>query len=151
MKVKLMPMLVGAFAFIVVSTPIAIKAQAFMSDQAQPAHTNHHGGWDQLNLSDQQKQQMKQIQEDTRSRIQAILTPQQQEQIKTAMQNHQAGQAHQGRESAMTALNLSDEQKAKMKEIMQAQKNRMDAILTTEQKQKLEQMRQQHQQQQNNQ
>ncbi len=145
MKVKLMPILVGAFAFIVVATPMAIKAQAFMSDQAQPTHANHHGVWDQLNLSDQQKKQMKEIQEDTRRQMQAILTPQQQEQLKTTMQNHQAGQAHQGRNSAMAALNLSDEQKAKMKEIMQAQKTRMEAVLTTAQKQQLEQMRQQHQ------
>ncbi|HEY9728564.1 MAG TPA: Spy/CpxP family protein refolding chaperone [Chroococcales cyanobacterium] len=150
MKIKLMPMVAGAIALSVVATPLIIKAQAQTPNQTQPAHAHHQRKWDQLNLSDQQKAQLQQIQKDTHTQIEAVYTPEQREQLKTARQNrqaHQAGQAHQGRHSMMAALNLTDAQKAKIKAIKEAQKARMQAILTPEQQQQLQQMHQQWQQQ----
>jgi Spy/CpxP family protein refolding chaperone len=123
----------------------------------------HHGKWDQLNLTDAQKQQLRQIGKDTHDQIQAVLTPDQQAQLKTLMQNrqgqnHQAGQDHQGGQNLWASLNLTDAQKAKIKAIQEAQKPRMQAVFTPEQQQQLQQMRQQwqqmqqqRQQQQNNQ
>lgn len=161
MKIKLMPIVAGAIALSVVATPLIIKAQAQTTNQAQPARAHHHGKWDRLNLSDQQKAQLQQIQKDTHTQIEAVLTPEQLEQLKTAKQNRQAnqtGQARQGRHSMMAALNLTDDQKAKIKAIKEAQKARMQAILTPAQQQQLQQMheqwkqqRQQQQQQPNNQ
>jgi len=153
MKIKLMPMLAGAIALSVVATPFIVNAQSGMSDQAQPTNSRHQGKWDKLNLSDQQKAQLQQIKNDTRTQIEAVLTPQQLEQLKTARQNHQAnqanqpGQGHRGKHSAMAALNLTDAQKAKIKEIKDSQKARMQAILTPEQQQQLQQMHQQWRQQ----
>ncbi|HEY9601952.1 MAG TPA: hypothetical protein V6C85_10100 [Allocoleopsis sp.] len=154
MKIKLMPMLAGAIALSVGVMPFAIKAQAQTPDSAQPAHAHHHSKWDQLNLSEQQKAQLQQLEKDTRTQIEAVLTPQQLEQLKAARQNHQPHQAGQGRHSAMAALNLTDAQKAKIKAIKEAKKARMQAILTPQQQQQLQQMhqqwQQQHQQQQHN-
>ena len=149
MKIKLMPLLAGAIALSAVATPFIVKAQAETPNQSAPTQTTpqRQGRWNKLNLSDQQKEQMRQIHKDVRSQIEAVLTPQQLEQLKTARQNRQAGQAPQGRRSVMASLNLSDEQKAKIKDIKQAQKRRFEAVLTANQKQQLEQMRQQRKQQ----
>jgi Spy/CpxP family protein refolding chaperone len=139
-KIKLMPMLAGAVALTVVATPLVVNAQANTSSQpllAQANRQDRQSKWDKLNLSEEQKQQLRQIQEETRAQMQALLTPEQQEQFKTAMQNRQ------GRNSGKTALNLSEEQKAQMRQIMEAKKSRMQAILTPAQQQQLEQMRQQ--------
>ncbi|MBD0344668.1 MAG: Spy/CpxP family protein refolding chaperone [Coleofasciculus sp. Co-bin14] len=139
MKIKLMPMLAGAVALSVVATPLIVQAQANTSTQpllAQANRQDRQGKWDKLNLSEQQKEQLRQIQQETRAQMQALLTPEQQEQFNTAMQNRQ------GR-SGKTALNLSEEQKAQMRQIMEAKKSRMQAILTPAQQQQLEQMRQQ--------
>jgi periplasmic protein CpxP/Spy len=140
MKIKLMPMLAGAVALTVVATPLIVKAQANTSSQpllAQANRQDRQGKWDKLNLSAQQQEQLRQIQEETRAQMQAILTPEQQEQFNTARQNRQ------GSWSGKTALNLSEEQKVQMRQIMEAKKSRMQAILTPAQQQQLEQMRQQ--------
>jgi Spy/CpxP family protein refolding chaperone len=139
-KIKLMPMLAGAVALTVVATPLVVNAQANTSNQpllAQANRQDRQSKWDKLNLSEEQKQQLRQIHEETRAQMQALLTPEQQEQFNTAMQNRQ------GSRSGKTALNLSEEQKAQMRQIMEAKKSRMQAILTPAQQQQLEQMRQQ--------
>jgi Spy/CpxP family protein refolding chaperone len=159
MKIKLMPLLAGLITLSAVATPFVVKAQAQTPDQPTQTTHQHHGKWDKLGLSDQQKAQLEQIRKDTHTQIQAVLTPDQQAQIKTLMQNrqgqnHQAGQAHQGRQNLWASLNLTDAQKAKIKAIRDAQKSSMQAVLTPAQQQQLQQMRQQwqqqHQQQQNN-
>ena len=155
MKIKLMPMLAGVIAVSVAATPLIVKAQANSSTQPVPTQSNqrYQGKWDKLNLSDQQKAQLRQIHDETRTQMEAVFTPQQLEQLKAAGQNHQARQAgqarqaRQGKDSIMAALNLTDAQKAKLKEIKDAKKARMQAVLTPEQQQQLQQMRQQWQQQ----
>ena len=149
MKIKLMPMLGGLVALSLATAPFIIKAQAETPDQPAPAqttHQHHQGKWDQLNLTDAQKQQLRQIGKETHDQIQAVLTSDQQAQLKAAMQNHQAGQAHQGRQNLWASLNLTDDQKAKIKAIKDAQKARMQALLTPAQQQQLQQMQQQWQQ-----
>lgn len=159
MKIKLMPMLAGAIALGVVATPFAVKAQAHHSGQpllAQAQRQEHQGKWAKLNLTDAQKEQMRQIKKDTHDQIQAILSQEQQDKLKTLMQNrrgqhqqgqHQQGQNRQARRNVMAELNLTDDQKAKIKQIMEQQKARMQAVLTTEQQQQMQQMRQNWQQQ----
>lgn len=158
MKIKLMPMLAGAIALGVVATPFAVKAQAHHSGQpllAQAQRQEHQGKWAKLNLTDAQKEQMRQIRKDTHNQIQAILTQDQLDKLKTLMQNrrgqnrqgqNQQGQNRQARRNVMAELNLTDDQKAKIKQIMEQQKTRMQQVLTTEQQQQLQQMRQNWQQ-----
>ncbi len=158
MKIKLMPMLAGAIALTVVAAPFAVKAQANHSGHpllAQAQRQEHQGKWAKLNLTDAQKEQMRQIKKETRDQMQAILTQEQQEKLKSLMQNrrgqsrqgqNQQGQNRQARRNVMAELNLTDDQKAKIKQIMEQQKARMQQVLTPEQQQQLEQMRQNWQQ-----
>lgn len=163
MKIKLMPMIGGLIALSIAAAPFIVKAQAQTPDQSTPTQTtprNHHGKWDQLNLSDTQKAQLKTIHEETRTLIKGVLTPEQQTQIQTMMQQHQqnrqAGQqAGKARHDRWASLNLTDDQKAKIKAIRDAQKTKMQAVFTPAQQQQLQQMRaqwqQKHQQQNTNQ
>ncbi|OUC11835.1 MAG: hypothetical protein B0A82_25325 [Alkalinema sp. CACIAM 70d] len=88
----------------------------------------------ELNLSQQQVDQIKQIHQSTRSKIEALLTPEQKAQIKAAAGNGQ------GRRGGMkAAANLTDAQKAQIKEIMKASREQMKQVLTPEQQAKLQQ------------
>lgn len=157
MKIKLMPMLAGVLVLGAVAAPFAVNAQANPSVKLLMAQAQRQGKeskWAKLNLTDAQKQQMRQIKEETRAQIQEVLTPEQRAQMETMKQNRQGQngqrQARQGqgrRGGMMASLNLTEEQKARIKEIMQSQKARMDQVLTAEQRQQIEQMRSQWQQQ----
>ena len=144
MKIKLMPMLAGAIVFGAIATPFALNAQANPSAQPLLAQAQQHQSkWSQLNLTEQQQQQMRQIREETRTQMQSILTPEQQQKLQAAMQNGQ-GRNNQAWREVMASL--TDEQKAKKRELMQQQKSRFEGILSAQQKQQMEQMRQECQQ-----
>lgn len=144
MKIKLMPMLAGAIVLGAIATPFALNAQANPSVQPLLAQAQQHQSkWSRLNLTEQQQQQMSQIKEETRTQMQSILTPEQQQKLQAAMQNGQ-GRNNQAWREVMASL--TDEQKAKKRELMQQQKSRFEGILTAQQKQQMEQMRQECQQ-----
>lgn len=159
-------MLGGLIALSVVTAPFIVKAQAQTSDQSAPTQTtrkNHRAKWHKLNLTDAQKAQLKTIHEETRTLIKGVLTSEQQAKLQTMMQerqqNRQAGQqAGKGRQNRWASLNLTEDQKAKIKAIKEAQKPKMQAVFTPSQQQQIQQMRaqwqqmrQQRQQQNNNQ
>ena len=75
-----------------------------------------------LNLTDAQKAQIKQIQVETRQKINAVYTPEQQEKLSTA-----------NRQRQRVNLNLSPDQKARIQAIQQDAKRQMQGILTPEQ------------------
>ncbi len=141
MKLKLMPMLVGAIALTLAATPLAVKAQANTSGQMLISEGQKQGRWAALNLTQEQRDQMAQIRQQTRSQIEALLTPEQRDKFKAAMESKQ------GRRAAIAAMNLSDAQKTQMRAIKESAKSKIDAILTQEQRQQLQQMRQTRQQQ----
>lgn len=146
MKTKLMPLLAGLITISAVATPLLVKAQDEAPIRPPQATQQHRQGQrSQLNLSDAQKQQLRQIEQDTRTQMQAVLTSEQQEKLKTLIQQNRQGN-RQKHQDVWSQLNLSDAQKTKIQEIRQAQKTQMDAVFTPEQKQQMQQMRQQWQQ-----
>lgn len=125
----------GVVSLLLAATPVI----PLFTHTAVAASARAGGGenkLEQLNLSDAQKAQMKQIRESTRQQLDAIFTPEQKEQLRTARQQHQKPK-----------LNLSADQKAQMKAIHQKAESQMEAIMTPEQKQKFQEMRQQRRQQ----
>lgn len=93
--------------------------------QQKPESTkeNHarNGEKNQLNLTDTQKAQIQQIHQQTRQRINAVYTPEQQELIRTAKPHQRVN------------LKLSADQKAKIQAIHQDAKRLRQGILTPEQ------------------
>ncbi len=92
--------------------------------------------WSDLNLTDAQKAQMKQIREQTKTKIAALLSPEQQTQFKAASQG-----SHESPMKVLRSLNLSKEQKQQAREIMRDQRQQIQAILTPEQQAKMKEHR----------
>jgi len=129
---KLFPLLTGAF-LLSIAVPYSMPAHA---QESQPAPVERHNKLMELNLTPEQQTQIRQIEQDTREQVKAILTPEQQAQFKAAREN--GG----NKRELWSSLNLTSEQKAKMREIRESSKQKFDAVLTSEQLEKLRQMRQ---------
>jgi periplasmic protein CpxP/Spy len=86
---------------------------------------------DKLNLTDAQKTKLKEIRESSREKMKAILTPEQQEKLRTAR----------AQKKKPTDLNLTEDQKTKLKALRASTKTEIMAVLTPEQKQKLQELR----------
>jgi Spy/CpxP family protein refolding chaperone len=146
MKIKLMPMLAAVMAISAVATPLTLKAQPIHGQPLLAQAQQHPGKRAQLNLTDAQKSQLRQIEIDIQNQMQSVLTAEQREKLKTLRQQNSQGN-RQARRDVMSQLNLSEAQQAKIQELRKAQQARMDAVFTPEQKQQLQQMHQQWQQQ----
>lgn len=135
MQLKLIPMLAGTIALALATTPLAVKAEPALSQL--PTQTQETPGRQRLQLTQEQKAKMAEIRNNTRSQIEAILTPQQKEQLKAAMQ-----EPRQRRRETFAALNLTPEQQTQMRQIRQSAKSQFEAVLTPEQRQQMQQNRQ---------
>jgi hypothetical protein len=95
MKVKLMPMLAAVMALATAATPFTVKAQAIPSGQKLLAQAQQQQfQWAQLNPSDVQKRQRRQMGRKTRKPLQAVYTALQWEKLKNLKASRQ-GQNHQ--------------------------------------------------------
>jgi Spy/CpxP family protein refolding chaperone len=97
---------------------------------------------------------MRQLHQETREKIEEVFSSDQLAQYKTAMQNRRGGmQGDAGQMNSSTAqgnsnkrqnifasLNLSQDQQAKIREIMQSSRTRMSSILTDSQRAQMQQM-----------
>jgi periplasmic protein CpxP/Spy len=152
-KIKPLSLLAGAIAL---SLSFASALPAFSQSTGkppappeQPTEQNRmprHRNF--LNLTADQQAQMEQIHQDTRSQIDNILTAEQKAQLEAAREN--GGAPRRGENRGMPgrgfdSLNLTDEQRSQIESVRSAAKEKMDAILTPEQRQQMEQHRQEHQ------
>ncbi|BAY09303.1 Spy/CpxP family protein refolding chaperone [Calothrix sp. NIES-2098] len=159
MKVKALSLVAGAIALTLAATPFAVKAQSSFSSnklvaQAQNTQTpkaRKNAIWQQLGLTDAQKSQIEAIRRDTRTQMEGVLTQEQKDQIRAQFQARQAqrGQPQAGQQpgqrpkrGGFAALNLTDAQKTQMKQIMQSSQQKIQAVLTPEQRTKLQELRQ---------
>jgi periplasmic protein CpxP/Spy len=150
MKRQILSLLAGATLIV---TPLIANTQ--------PASAYGFGGgglpghmMKDLNITEQQKTQLQAIREKTRSRIEAVLTDAQKQQLAATKQQKMA-ELKQRRESGQKrgegkgkrggmkgvfeSLNLSEQQKSQIKTIMQESRKEMSSVLTAEQKAKIRQ------------
>lgn len=154
MKLKLMPILLGAIALagsFASVLPLAANAQTNSSNQqiiAQAQSQQRQQRKDKfagLNLTQAQQDEIAKIRKETKAQLKSVITEEQLAKLKAARQNNQ------DRRAARTAINLSDAQKAKLKEINQSSKARIRAVLNEQQRQQFDQnMRQKRQQRNSN-
>lgn len=157
MKLNLMPVLAGSALLAAAITPIAPKAvQAAMEQQllAQATTQQRQIRLASLSLTPNQTAQIRRIHQETRQKIEAVLTSQQLEQYKAALQppeseirtstinqNYslpQLGRRH----HILASLHLTQEQKNRISEIMQSSRRRINSLLTTAQRSLLQQIQQ---------
>lgn len=150
MKLKLMPILTGAVVIALTATPLVVKAAPIAPGQqllAQAAGQQRQGKFGNLNLTQEQKDKMRQLRQETQREIEGVLTQQQLEQYKAAMQSRRgrmgnrngnlanSGQGQRrGRQNVFDSLNLSSSQKDRIQQIRQQSRDRMQSILTREQR-----------------
>lgn len=101
-------------------------------------------------MNSEQKAKMKEIHTNTRAQIDAILTPEQKNKLKTAMEKRKAerqqrqGQHYSGHEKKgdiFNSLNLTDKQKDQIKQIHDSERQKMQAILTPQQQEQMKKFR----------
>jgi periplasmic protein CpxP/Spy len=104
--------------------------------QIETQHQVRHQTGESMNLTVDQKLKLKAIRQANQQQFQAILTPAQQAQLK----EDRGGEK--GRYMArLDKLNLTSDQKAKMEQLKATGRSQMEAILTPEQRQKAQTMR----------
>lgn len=140
MKFRFTPILAGLLALTVTAAPQYVaQAQSNQPNQSSPQQGQRPGP--NVQLTEQQKARLAEIQRNTRTQIERILTPQQREQMKAAMQNRQ------NRKDGFAAMNLSSQQKTQLQTIIRSARSQSEAVLTPQQRQQIQQYIQQRRQQ----
>lgn len=134
MQLKNLSLIAGAIALALTTTPFAVKAET-KSGQLLVAQAKPQAPLS-LQLTPQQQEQFKKIRIDTSGQVDRVLTQQQREQIKAAVQ---AGQAPQ---EAFNTIKFTPQQKSQLEQIIQSQRKQMEAVLTEEQRKKIQQYQQ---------
>ncbi|WP_251960421.1 Spy/CpxP family protein refolding chaperone [Nostoc commune] len=153
MKLKALSLVAGAISLTLSATSFAVHAQTASPSPVLLAQTpqRQKGPWKDLNLTDAQKTQIQTIRRDSRTKFEAVLTPEQKAKLEAAKQARQAQrQAGQGQrqpgqrrgKGGFADLNLTEAQKTQMRQIRESEKQQIQAVFTPEQRQKLEQLRQ---------
>jgi periplasmic protein CpxP/Spy len=124
--------LLAAIALVLSTTAtLPVFAQSGVPSVEQHAR----GKGNTLNLSADQKAKIKRIRDESREKIQVILTTEQKNQWTAAKQQGRKGK------DIMQSLNLSETQKAQIREIKKAARVQMNLLLTPEQQQQIRQRR----------
>lgn len=156
MKFKSLSLIAGAVALTLTTTSFAVKAQTSSASplllaqaQEQGPRQGKKGAWSELGLTQAQQTRLREIRQNTRTQIEGVLTQEQKDQLRTAAEarraQRQAGQPgqRQGRGGkGFAGLNLTEDQKNRIQAIKESSKQQMDAVLTPEQRTKLQQIRQ---------
>ncbi len=161
MQLKPLSLLVGALALSVCATPFVVHAQTNSASAPVIAQAGKKGPWETLGLSNEQKSRIQQIMNNSRAQIEAVFTPEQKAKLEAARQARQAqrqqGQRPQAGEGRriFAELNLNENQKSRIQSIRESSRQQIQAVLTPEQRTKLQQLeanaRQRWQQRRNNQ
>ncbi|MBD2436683.1 Spy/CpxP family protein refolding chaperone [Nostoc sp. FACHB-110] len=166
MKLKSLSLIAGAVALTLTTTSFAVKAQTLSNSHLLLAQNQEQGKrwegkkgpWAELGLTDAQKTRIQEIQRNTRSQLEGVLTQEQKDQLKAAFEARRAQrQANQGQQRQpgertgrpgkdFAGLNLTEAQKTQIRQIRESSKQQIEAVLTSEQKAKLQQLRQNAQQ-----
>lgn len=153
MKLKKLSLLAGTLALTLIATPFAVQAQSNPPLPQPGQELPERGPFKHLNLTSEQKAKMKEIQTNTRAQIDAILTTEQKNQLKTAMEKRKAQrqQGPQGQEQRregrgkkgdiFASLNLTETQKKQIKQIKESSKQQINAVLTPQQQAQMQQRR----------
>ncbi|WP_375506185.1 Spy/CpxP family protein refolding chaperone [uncultured Nostoc sp.] len=148
MKLKVLSLVAGAIALTLTATSFAVNAQTASPSPVLLAQTpqKERGPWKELGLTDAQKTQIQAIKRDSRTKLEAVFTPEQKAKLEAAKQarqaQRQAGQGQRRGKGGYADLNLTEAQKTQIRQIRESEKQQIQAVLTPEQRQKIEQFRQ---------
>lgn len=138
-SIKFLPLLAGAFSLSLslVQIPAALAQSNMPPGSPAGGETNQMQRPNRLNLSPEQKEEMKRIKESERQQMSNILTSEQKARLEAARANQENPR------QVFQSLNLTEEQITKIKEVREASRQQMEAILTPEQRQQMQQYQEQ--------
>ncbi len=150
MNRKRLSFLAAAFALTLTATPFVAQAQPTSPNRQPGKEFAQKGPWQKLGLTDEQKAKMQEIRRNARAEMEKVLTAEQKEQLKAAMQERinqrsqgegrMEGRGRGKKNNPFAALNLTEAQKTRMREIKESSKQQMEAVLTPAQQEQLKQM-----------
>lgn len=150
MNRKRLSFLAAAFALTLTATPFVAQAQPTSPNRQPGKEFAQKGPWQKLGLTDEQKAKMQEIRRNARAEMEKVLTAEQKEQLKAAMQERRnqrsqgegrmEGKGRGKKNNAFASLNLTEAQKTRMREIKESSKQQMEAVLTPAQQEQLKQM-----------
>jgi periplasmic protein CpxP/Spy len=114
-----------------------LLTQSAQAQRAEGGRPRMERAFKDLNLTEAQKTQMKALREASRTEMEKIFTPEQKAILEAAKKEGKKGD----RRAVMKSLNLTESQKTAIKALKERQRQSFEAILTPEQKTKLEQKR----------
>ena len=150
MKLKTLSLLAGTLALTLITTPFAVQAQNNPPLPQAGQELQERGPFKHLNLTSEQKAKMKEIHTNTRAQVDAVLTTEQKNQLKTAMEKRKAERQQRQRQhqerrekkgNIFQSLNLTDKQKDQIKQIHESERQKMQAILTPQQQAQMKKFR----------
>ncbi|MBD1211731.1 MAG: P pilus assembly/Cpx signaling pathway, periplasmic inhibitor/zinc-resistance associated protein [Dolichospermum circinale Clear-D4] len=150
MKLKILSLLAGTLSLTLITTPFTVQAQDNPPLPQPDQELQARGPFKHLNLNSEQKAKMKEIHTNTRAQIDAILTPEQKNQLKTAMEKRKAERQQRQRQhqerrekkgNIFQSLNLTDKQKDQIKQIHESERQKMQAVLTPQQQAQMKKFR----------
>ncbi|MFM5896654.1 MAG: P pilus assembly/Cpx signaling pathway, periplasmic inhibitor/zinc-resistance associated protein [Dolichospermum sp.] len=142
MKLKTLSLLAGTLALTLITTPFAVQAQNNPPLPQIGEELEQRGPFKQLNLTSEQKAKIKEIHTNTRAQIDAILTTEQKNQLKAAIEKRKAERQQRQRKhhseykkkgNIFNSLNLTDKQKDQIKQIYNSERQKIQALLTPQQ------------------
>lgn len=122
------------FASVLALTAIILGTASISQAQASPkppVNMQSIQNIPEMNFTEEQKAKLKEVQAEVSSRMNDILTSQQQAYLKAAVDSGRNPQ------EVIKSLNLSRPQKQQLDDVQKWQRNQLFSILTNEQKQKL--------------
>jgi hypothetical protein len=128
-KSKFLSVVTGISTVILTATTTAVLAQPF----ELPINQDIQQLIIKLNITEDQQTELTAIRLDTRTQIEEVLAPEQQEIFRNAIAEGQPIT------EAITAMNLSSEQKNQIQAIFQSSRQQFRGVLTEEQRQQLRQ------------
>jgi Spy/CpxP family protein refolding chaperone len=142
MNSRVLPLLAGAIALSIGS---ALPAFAQSTTPTAPTPSYRKGGrLDFLNLTPDQQARIQQIRQNTRTQIENILTAEQKAQLQRERENRGTSPAEGGQKKrgwGFESLNLTAQQRTQIDALKQSSKAQIEAVLTPQQRQQLEQRR----------
>jgi hypothetical protein len=126
MKMKWISWLGSGLILSATTFPLMAQAQSNLMTNLSPALA-------EIELSPSQQTQLEAVKKETQSKLQAILSPEQQAQFKNALEEGNDVR------SAVQSLNLSFRKRRQMKNVFQTMRSEVNSILTPEQQQQIQQ------------
>lgn len=140
MKFKNLSLIAGAIALTLTAVPFSVKAETTNSAPIQlaqnpPAKPDAQRGI-QIKLTPKQQTEFRKIDNGIRDQVKKVMTPQQLQQIQTAMESGKSGR------EAFAAVNFTPEQQAQLQKIFITSQQQKEALLTADQQAQLARLRQ---------